>query len=366
MGIEIFNDTVQVIIDGIHALGGKMQISSMDEAEENGLKEIWEKVQAAVKAYVGQYKEELEKLVAKYKPLIVEQLKKVKKVVIDEGKQLVIDMLGDAIKIIIKGGIGYESQENGFKDVWGKVQDAFKKLGQKIKAKSEDLWKKLVPVAGPVIEKYKDLIIKALQKQGTVVIDEGKKIVITIINDVVKVIIDGMEAASKKIGYEAEEGSVAVYVSGGNSAVGDKIKEIWEKVKAAFQRFGKKIADLAKAFAEKMAGLGEKIKTATAGIRAKISEIAQKWGSKIMTDLINIALKYKDAIIAGLKHMGRVVIDDTRKIVIEIFNDTVQVIIDGIHALGGKMEISSMDETEENGLKEIWEKVQAAVKAYVG
>merc|ERR1712002_808683 len=250
MGIEIFNDTVQVIIDGIHALGGKMQISSMDEAEENGLKEIWEKVQAAVKAYVGQYKEELEKLVAKYKPLIVEQLKKVKKVVIDEGKQLVIDMLGDAIKIIIKGGIGYESQENGFKDVWGKVQDAFKKLGQKIKAKSEDLWKKIVPVAGPVIEKYKDLIIKALQKQGTVVIDEGKKIVITVINDVVKVIIDGMEAASKKIEYESEidpeDVTFAVMVRGPNSAVGDKIKEIWGKVKAAFQRFGQKLQILQK------------------------------------------------------------------------------------------------------------------------
>merc|ERR1712221_40965 len=96
---------------------------------------------------------------------------------------------------------------------------ALKMYGAKSKMHSKN-WEKIVPVAGPVIEKYKDLIIKALQKQGTVVIDEGKKIVITVINDVVKVIIDGMEAVSKKIGYEAEEGSVAVYVNGGNSAVG--------------------------------------------------------------------------------------------------------------------------------------------------
>merc|ERR1712002_1066521 len=331
--VEIIQDTVKIIVDGIHSLGGKLAISS--ETEEYGLKEIWEKVKAAVEGYFGHYKEELKKMVTKYKPKILEQLQKFKKVVIDEGKQLVIDMLGDAIKIIIRGGIGYESQDNGLKETWGKVKDAFKRLGDKIKATSEDLWKKIIPVAGPVIEKYKDLIIKALEKQGTVVIDEGKKIVITVINDVVKVIIDGMEAVSKKIEYESEidpeDVTFAVMVRGPNSAVGDKIKEIWGKVKAAFQRFGQKIADLAKAFAEKMAGLGEKIKTATAGIRAKISEIAQKWGSKIMTDLINIALKYKDAIIAGLKHMGKVVIDDTRKIVIEIFNDTVQVIIDGIH-----------------------------------
>merc|ERR1712002_835465 len=246
--VEIIQDTVKIIVDGIHSLGGKLAISS--ETEEYGLKEIWEKVKAAVEGYFGHYKEELKKMVTKYKPKILEQLQKFKKVVIDEGKQLVIDMLGDAIKIIIRGGIGYESQENGLKETWGKVKDAFKRLGDKIKATSEDLWKKIIPVAGPVIEKYKDLIIKALEKQGTVVIDEGKKIVITVINDVVKVIIDGMEAVSKKIEYESEidpeDVTFAVMVRGPNSAVGDKIKEIWGKVKAAFQRFGQKLQILQK------------------------------------------------------------------------------------------------------------------------
>merc|ERR1712168_313574 len=102
------------------ALGGKSQLAAY---EENGLKEIWEKVVAAVKAYTGRFKGDVEKMVAKYKPRIIEELKKFKTVVIDEGKQLVIDMLGDAIKIIIRGGIGYEEEEYGLKETWGKVKD---------------------------------------------------------------------------------------------------------------------------------------------------------------------------------------------------------------------------------------------------
>ena len=76
---------------------------------------VWEKVVAAVKAYAGNLKADVERMVQKYKPRIIEQLKKFKKVVIDEGKQLLIDMLGDAIKIIIRGGLPYEVQENDFK-----------------------------------------------------------------------------------------------------------------------------------------------------------------------------------------------------------------------------------------------------------
>ena len=72
-----------------------------------------------MKAYVGKFKKDVEAMVAKYMPRIIEALKKFKHVVIDEGKQLVIDMLGDIIKIVIKGGFGYELEEaqpNGFKE----------------------------------------------------------------------------------------------------------------------------------------------------------------------------------------------------------------------------------------------------------
>merc|ERR1719334_834193 len=109
-------------------------------------------------------------MVAKYMPRIIEALKKFKHVVIDEGKQLVIDMLGDIIKIVIKGGFGYELEEaqpNGFKEIWGKVVAAVKSYTGPLK---EDL-KKLVI-------KYKPRILDELQKFKKVVIEEGKGLVV--------------------------------------------------------------------------------------------------------------------------------------------------------------------------------------------
>merc|ERR1712002_1271137 len=323
------------------------------------------------------------KVLKKYKPQIQDAVVHLKDVVIACGKDIVIQVKDGIVKIITDGATAMSDDSDasefyfegdyvmlifnnddseivyGFKDAWAKVKDAFKKLGDKIKATSEDLWKKIVPVAGPVIEKYKDLIIKALEKDGKVVIDEGKKIVITVINDVVKVIIDGLEAASGKIGLDSNEeriNGVTVYVNA-NSAAGDKIKEVWEKVKAAFQALG-----------EKIAGLGHKISEKTAPIRAKIAEIAKKYGGKIVAVLQAIVDKYKDVIMDAVEKSGRVVIEEGKKIIIEVVKDTVKVIVDGIHALGGKYEITatSADESEENGLKEIWEQVKAAVEGYVG
>ena len=77
---------------------------------------VWEKVKAAVEAQAGHYKKEIKALIEKYKPRILQQLKKVKKVIISEGKTLIIDMLGDTIKIIIKGGISDQPQRNGMKE----------------------------------------------------------------------------------------------------------------------------------------------------------------------------------------------------------------------------------------------------------
>merc|ERR1712178_549073 len=205
-----------------------------------------------------------------------------------------------------------------------KVKDAFKHLGEKIKSKSEDLWKKIVPVAGPVIEKYKDLIVKSLQHQGKVVINEGKKIVITVINDVVKVVIDGIEAVSKKIEFEDE-------LESANSKIGDKFKEIWAKVVAAWEKL-------------------------------KVKELFKKYGEKVVAALEAVLNKYKDIIVEALKADGITILNEGRKIAIELVKDAAQIIIDGMHALGGKNEIAE----ESNGFKEIWGKVVEAIKGVTG
>merc|ERR1719447_855525 len=453
--IDMLGDAIKIIIRG--GIG-------YEEVEEFSFVDIWAKVKATVAKMKGVVKEVTMKTLEKYKPKIMAAVKDLKDVVIQCGKDVVIQVKHGVIKVITEGGVAfsedvddfewelapviivYEDAESyGLKDTWAKVKDAFKRLGEKIKAKSEDLWKKIVPVAGPVIEKYKDLIIKALEHNGKVIIDEGKKIVITVIDDVVKVVIDGMDALSHKIGYEDEVdngfikdliwakvksaaaklsekikvdvikilneykpkiikalmGVGDIVIQAGKewvieikkgvikviaedveefsfadatysaevsySKAGDKIKEIWAKVKAAFQNLGEKIKAAAKRFAEKVAGLGEKIKGDTAEIRAKIAKAVKKYADKILASLNAILDKYKDIIIDALTKDGKVIIDEGRTIIIEVVNDVVKVIVDGLHALGGKSQLSSDEEDdEENGIKEIWEKVVAAVKAYTG
>merc|ERR550534_841013 len=210
------------------------------------------------------------------------------------------------------------------------------------------------------LNKYKDVIIGALTKDGKVIIEEGRRIVIEVIKDVVKVVVDGIHAlgGGQVVSYSSNE-----VVDSENSPAGEKMKEIWEKVKKAFQGLGEKIAAAAKRFAEIMAGLGTKIKEATAEVRAKIAKAAKRVGDKVLKQVIETFNKYKEVIIGALTKDGKVIIEEGRRIVIEVIKDVVKVVVDGIKALGG----GSSNEVEvEYGFKEIWEKVVAAVKAYVG
>ena len=102
-----------------------------------------------------------------------------------------------------------------------------------------------------------------------------------------------------------------------------------------------------------MAGIGKKISEHTAKIRATIAAVAKKYGQKFVDVLLRVVMKYKDIIVDALKKDGKVVIEEGRRIVIKVINDVVKVIVDGIHVLGGKYEITSDEvEDEENGLKE--------------
>jgi len=154
--------------------------------EENGIKELWEKVKAAVKKYFGQRKAELEKLVVKYKPRIIAELQVFEKSLIKEGKTLAVDLLGDLIKIIISGGgeysddepqvikIAIESKDNSVDAIWQRILDTVDKIN------------------GPrkTAENFKPQIMEAI-KNKNVVMSCGKDLVIQVIDGVVKVITDG-------------------------------------------------------------------------------------------------------------------------------------------------------------------------------
>merc|ERR1712168_303618 len=114
--------------------------------------------------------------------------KKIKKVIIEEGKTLVIEMLGDTIKIIIKGGISDETNEldelrqdnANFAGIWEKVKKAASKIPGVVKDATDK-----------IIQKYKPKIIKELNKVGEIVVDAGKKIMIKVKDDIVEIFVDG-------------------------------------------------------------------------------------------------------------------------------------------------------------------------------
>jgi len=195
--------------------------SSEDELTANF--DIWEKFLEMLKKVKGVIKESTMKVLIKYKPEIIDAVMHLKNVIIACGKDIVIEIKHGIIKIITDGDglvsdgsnpndfffeegyimIVYPEETSaglqGIGDLWNKVKDAFKNLKEKIKAKSKDLFDKLGPIADKVLEKYQAQIMAALEKGGKVIIDEGKKIVISVVDDVVKVIIDGIEAFSKKL-----------------------------------------------------------------------------------------------------------------------------------------------------------------------
>merc|ERR1712168_22824 len=101
-----------------------------------------------------------------------------KNVVIACGEDIVIEIKKGIIKIIVgedskdlEFGSGslmvvYPAAENdlglqGISGLWNKVKDAFANVKEKIKAKSQDLFDKVAPIADKVVEKYKVQIMEA-------------------------------------------------------------------------------------------------------------------------------------------------------------------------------------------------------------
>ena len=80
----------------------------------------------------------------------------------------------------------------------------------------------------------------------------------------------------------------------------------------------------------------------------KVKELFKKYGEKVVAALEAVLNKYKDIIVEALKADGITILNEGRKIAIELVKDAAQIIIDGMHALGGKNEIAE----ESNGFKE--------------
>jgi len=288
--ITIKNDVVEVIV-------GEFVASSEDETymAKRGFRDVWEKVKAAAKKLGDDIRGRVETAINELKPQILDSLNKVKQVVIDAGKKVLIQIQGEIVRIItdFTAGDSGDAAVYGFSDIWEKVKVAAKKVSAKIKV---DVLK--------VIEEYKPKILDDLKRLQATIVEGGKKILITIKNDVVEVIVGEFIASSEDETYMAKRG----------------FNDLWEKVKAAAE------------------DLDDKIK-------AKVQEAIEK---------------YKPRIIKGLETVKQVVIDAGKKIVITIRDEIVDIIA------GDDAELVESDPEMGYGFKDkmkgIWEKVKGAAK----
>merc|ERR1719494_667525 len=142
--------------------------------------EAADKLSDDVRDYVKAKVEEL-------KPQIIEELNKGKQIIVDAAKGVVIQIRDQIVRIITGAQTGSSDEvatygaldgrateassdefefmeKRGIADIWGKVKEAMKKLGDNIKAGAKK-----------TIEELRPKITEALENLKKIVIDAGKK-----------------------------------------------------------------------------------------------------------------------------------------------------------------------------------------------
>merc|ERR1712147_143912 len=193
--IEELNKGKQIVVDA--AEGGVIQIrdqivriitgaqtgSSDEVATYGALDGLWEKIKAVA---------------VKLSPDVM---------------KIVIELKGEIIMIIDAEEIAESSDEfamenRGIKDIWAKVKAAAKKLGDDIRGRVET-----------AIEELKPQILDSLNKIKEVTINAGKKVIIQIKGEIVRIITGATEASSDEFEFMEKRG----------------IADIWGKVKEAMK-----------------------------------------------------------------------------------------------------------------------------------
>merc|ERR1711872_687531 len=135
---------------------------------------------------------------------------KVKEIVIDAGKQIIIQVRDDIVRIITGATKGESEIETyGLSDLWNKVKSAAKKLDAKIRA---DIIK--------VLNENKPQILEDLNRLKDTLIKTGKQILVTIKDDVVQVIV----------------GEFITYSDDKQSDLEYGFSDVWNKVKVAAEK----------------------------------------------------------------------------------------------------------------------------------
>merc|ERR1712212_954773 len=109
----------------------------------------------------------VETAIDELKPQILDSLNKIKEVTINAGKKVIIQIKGEIVRIIT-GATEASSDEFEFME----------KLGDNIKADTKK-----------TIEELRPKITEALENLKKIIIDAGKKIVIQINDEIVKIVV---------------------------------------------------------------------------------------------------------------------------------------------------------------------------------
>jgi hypothetical protein len=357
--IQIVDDIVKIIIGDQVAESTKM----VEYDVEYGFRDIWAKVKAAAENLQGDLKERVKKAIEEYKPKIINGLTTVKEVAIGSGKKIIIQIRNSVVRIIA----GAESSETelvpsaayGFRDIWGKVKEAARKLTGKVKV-----------IVMKVVKENKPAIMAQLQKMKEVLIKAGKKVLIEITNEAVKIIIGEQISYSKY--------TVSAY----------GFKDFWKKVTDAFKRFDAKtkaffkdnwnkikpkiVAALEKSksdlngFKEVVVGAGKKIWVKMVAGKVKVvADVKQVWvkvetAASKLSDASRVRVqavmdKYKPLIIEGLNDVKQVIITEGKRVIITIRNEIVQIIVDA--DIGESKAVTY-------GIKDLWGKVKEAASKF--
>merc|ERR1712002_1330043 len=155
------DEGVKLIVDLLKKITGNDILFDDLDDEANDIKDLWKIIKAMVEAWAKEKEAELEKLVTKYKPELIKIAKTFEATLEHEGKGLLVDLLGDLIKIIISGGNDDEPIDGEMIEVNGKVDDWFKMVWAKITKFFTDLGEKIKEAFKEFGVKIKEFFDKA-------------------------------------------------------------------------------------------------------------------------------------------------------------------------------------------------------------
>jgi len=295
--VEVNNGIVKIITDGQTATSDNSLYA--DEHHEiyaiidddsmsygYGIRDIWAKVKTAVKDLGDKISKESKELIEKHKPTIIKLLGQVKEIALEKGEKIIIRLKDQLIKIAIEKAIekiagGVLVQKRSIRDIWGKIKEAAKNLGDNIQDSVTD-----------VLIQYRPKLIDALNHVKKVVIDAAKQIVIEVNNGIVKIITDGQIATSDDSLYADVDHDI-YYIIDDSASYGYGIRDVWGKVKTA-------------------------VNNLRGDIKAKVMKIVEE---------------YKPKVIQALRNVQQVVIDAGKQIFLRVDGDIVKVIVDGLEGL---------------------------------